>query len=232
MKRFYKTAAAAPAADGFQVTLDGKPLRTPAQAPLTVPRRALAEAIAAEWRAQGDKVEPKSMGLMKLACTAIDRIGPQRKTVEDELIRFAGTDLLCYRATGPDKLVRRQQAAWQPLLDWAADAFDAPLKVTAGVMPVAQDEQALQALARAIADLDDWRLMVLHSATTLTGSLVLGLAVVQGRITVAEAWDASRIDAAFQIEQWGVDAEAEQAAANARADLDRAGRLLALLTDA
>lgn len=231
MKRFYKQAGVAPAPAGFQVTLDGKPVRTPAQAPLVVPQRGLAEAIAAEWQAQGEKVEPASMGLMKLACTVIDRIGPQRTLVEDELARFAGTDLLCYRADEPEKLARRQQAAWQPLLDWAADTFDAPLTVTAGVMPVAQDDQALQALARALRTLDDWRLMVLHSATTLTGSLVLGLAVVQRRITVAEAWTASRIDADFQIEQWGVDAEAEQAAANARRDILVAGRLLDLLRD-
>ena len=233
MKRLYKTAGTAPGAPGapggFHITLDGKPLRTPAQVPLVVPSHGLAAAIAAEWQAQGEEIDPNSMGLMKLACTALDRIGPQRAAVEAELLRYGGTDLLCYRATGPATLTDRQHKAWQPLLDWAATAFDAPLRVTAGVMPVAQDALALHALGRAIVPLDDFRVMVLHTATALTGSLVLGLALIHGRIDAATAWDASCIDAEFQIEQWGADAEAEQAAANARADLETAGRLLALL---
>lgn len=229
MKRRYKTAGTAPAGEGFHITLDGKPVRTPAQAPMVVPNRDLAAAIAAEWQAQGDTIDPNRMGLMKLACTALDRIGPQRAAVEAELMRYAGTDLLCYRATGPAALVARQHKAWQPLLDWAATEFDVPLKVTAGVMPVEQDELALQALGRAVAPLDDLRVMVLHTATALTGSLVIGLALIHGRIDTAAAWDTSRIDAEFQIEQWGTDAEAEQAAANGRAALDTAGKLLALL---
>ena len=229
MKRFYKTAGTAPAGEGFHITLDGKPVRTPAKAHLVVPNEALAAAIAAEWRGQGEVIDPRRMGLMTLACTVLDRIGPQRAMVVEELLRFAGTDLLCYRAPGPTALVARQHKAWQPLLDWAATEFDAPLKVTAGVMPVEQDERALHALGRAIAPLDDFRVMVLHTATALTGSLVIGLALIHGRIGTTAAWDASRIDAEFQIEQWGTDTEAEEAAANHRAALDTAGQLLALL---
>jgi len=233
MKRFYKTAGTAPAADdargGFLITLDGKPVRTPAKAHLVVPVEGLAAAIAAEWQAQGEVIDPRGMGLMTLACTTLDRVRPQRSMVVDEVLRFAGTDLLCYRASGPDKLVERQHRAWQPLLDWAAMEFDAPLRVTAGVMPVEQDEQSIRALGRAVERLDDFRLVVLHSVTALTGSLVAGLALIHGRIDTATAWDISRIDADYQIEQWGADAEAEQVAANARAALETAGRLLALL---
>lgn len=229
MKRFYKTAGTASAEAGFHVTLDGKPVRTPAKGHLVVPSHDLAAAIAAEWHAQGEVVEPRGMGLMTLACTALDRIGPQRAMVVEELLRFAGTDLLCYRAPGPDKLAERQHRAWQSLLDWAAIEFDAPLRVTTGVMPVDQDDQSLRALGRAVGALDDFRLVVLHSVTSLTGSLVIGLALIHGRIDTATAWNASRIDAEFQIEQWGADAEAEEAAANARAALEVAGRLLALL---
>ncbi len=229
MKRFYKTAGTAPAEAGFHVTLDGKPVRTPAKGHLVVPNQDLAAAIAAEWQGQGEVIDPSGMGLMTLACTALDRVGPQRAMVVEELLRFAGTDLLCYRAPGPDKLVERQHRAWQSLLDWAAIEFDAPLRVTAGVMPVDQDDQALRALGRAVGLLDDFRLVVLHSVTSLTGSLVIGLALLHGRIDTAAAWHTSRIDAEFQIEQWGADAEAEQVAANARAALEVAGRLLALL---
>lgn len=233
MKRFYKTAGTAPAANdargGFHITLDGKPVRTPAKAHLVVPGEGLAAAIAAEWQAQGEVIDPRGMGLMTLACTTLDRVRPQRSMVVDEVLRFAGTDLLCYRATGPEKLVERQHRAWQPLLDWAAMEFDAPLRVTAGVMPVEQDEQSIRALGRAVERLDDFRLVVLHSVTSLTGSLVAGLALIHGRIDTATAWDISRIDADYQIEQWGADAEAEQVAANARAALETAGRLLSLL---
>lgn len=230
MKRFYKAAGIAPAeSGGFHITLDGKPVRTPAKAHLVVPGEGLAAAIAAEWQAQGDVIDPRGMGLMTLACTALDRVGPQRGLVVDELRRFAGTDLLCYRATGPAKLAERQHRLWQPLLDWAAMEFDAPLRVTAGVMPVEQDQQSLRALGRAVERLDDFRLVVLHSVTALTGSLVAGLALVHGRIDTAMAWDISRVDAEYQIEQWGTDAEAEQAAANARAALETAGSLLSLL---
>ena len=233
MKRFYKTAGTAPAANdargGFHITLDGKPVRTPAKAHLVVPGEGLAAAIAAEWQAQGEVIDPRGMGLMTLACTTLDRVRPQRSMVVDEVLRFAGTDLLCYRATGPEKLVERQHRAWQPLLDWAAMEFDAPLRVTAGVMPVEQDEQSIRALGRAVERLDDFRLVVLHSVTLLTGSLVAGLALIHGRIDTATAWDISRIDADYQIEQWGADAEAEQVAANARAALETAGRLLSLL---
>jgi chaperone required for assembly of F1-ATPase len=233
MKRFYKTAGTAPAANdargGFHITLDGKPVRTPAKAHLVVPGEGLAAAIAAEWQAQGEVIDPRGMGLMTLACTTLDRVRPQRSMVVDEVLRFAGTDLLCYRATGPEKLVERQHRAWQPLLDWAAMEFDAPLRVTAGVMPVEQDEQSIRALGRAVERLDDFRLVVLHSVTSLTGSLVAGLALIHGRIDTATAWDISRIDADYQIEQWGADAEAEQVAANARAALETAGTLLSLL---
>jgi chaperone required for assembly of F1-ATPase len=233
MKRFYKTAGTAPAANdargGFHITLDGKPVRTPAKAHLVVPSEGLAAAIAAEWQAQGEMIDPRGMGLMTLACTTLDRIRPQRSMVVEEVLRFAGTDLLCYRATGPEKLVERQHRAWQPLLDWAAMEFDAPLRVTAGVMPVEQDEQSIRALGRAVERLDDFRLVVLHSVTSLTGSLVAGLALIHGRIDTAIAWDISRIDADYQIEQWGADAEAEQVAANARVALETAGTLLSLL---
>lgn len=233
IKRFYKEAGIAAAADGgFTVTLDGRPVRTPAGAPLTLPSVDLAEAVAAEWQAQGKHVEPTTMLLMQLSATALDRIPPHRDAVIEELLQFAATDLLCYHAHEPRDLIDRQIRQWQPLLDWAMTRFDAPLCVTSGVMPVPQPDEALGALRRAIAALDLWRLTVLQAATAATGSLVLGLALVEGRLDAEAAFAASQLDELYQIELWGDDAEAESRRRRLRDDIVAAGRLVELLPPA
>ena len=229
MKRFYKDAAVAAVGGGFGVALDGKPVRTPAKATLAVPSSALAEAVAGEWRAQEEEVVPAAMRLRRLACAAIDRVAGEREAVIEETTGYGGSDLLCYWAEYPVQLQRRQAETWRPLLDWTARALGASLAVTEGVVPVAQEESALIQLRAAVAAYDHWMLTALHAATTVTGSLVLGLALAHEEIDAERAWAASRLDHDFQAEKWGEDAEAAEAAAGLRAELDAAVRFMDLL---
>jgi chaperone required for assembly of F1-ATPase len=232
VRRVYATVAVEEAC-GFRVTLDARAARTPARRPIVLPTRALAEAVAAEWRAQGETVEAASMPLTRLVGTALDCVAERREAVIDEVAGFAGTDLLCYRADPRIKsggeLGRRQQRAWQPVLDWAAERFDARLRVTRGVVPVAQDGCALGALRRAVAAYDDFALAALHAATAAAGSLLLALALVERRLDAQAVAEASELDEAFQVEQWGEDAEAAARRAALRAEIADAERLLALL---
>lgn len=208
MRRFYKTVSVAPDARDFEIRLDDRPLRTPARRPLRLPTPALAEAVAAEWDRQGEKIVPAGMHLTQLVYTARDRVAPDRAAVIDAAVGYAETDLLCYRAEHPQNLVDRQHRVWQPLLDWCAIAHDAPLAVTKGVTPVAQPEESIASLRRAVEAQDDFRLIALQTATSLLGSLVLALALLDRRIGWEEAMAASMLDEDFQIERWGEDAEA------------------------
>jgi chaperone required for assembly of F1-ATPase len=225
VRRFYKDVVLG---DDFSVLLDGKPLQTPARATLVLPTRALAEAVAAEWRGQGDKIEPTAMLLTKLANTAIDRAGALRGEIEAELLGFGGSDLICYFAAWPEALVARQQAAWLPLHDWLHQAHGVRLKTTAGVSHVAQDPAALAALARLLAAQDRWTLTGLQTATALTGSLVLALALAEGRLAPADAFALARLDETFQAEQWGADAAAEKRSAGHARELEMTGEFMAL----
>lgn len=230
MKRVYKTVAVAEVHGGWEVRLDGRPLRTPGRAPMTLPRQALAEAIAAEWDAQSDEVRPDTMPMMQLASTAIDRIGKVRREIVEAVARYAETDLLCYRAEAhqPD-LQDRQARVWQPLLDWAALRYDAQLAVSTGLMPALQPRGACRALRAAVEALDDMRLAGLQNATAACGSLVVALALFEGRISAEEAYEASQLDETFQIEQWGEDAEATRRRAAIRQDIADTRRFLDLL---
>lgn len=231
MKRFYREVETVPVDGGCGVTLDGRPLRTPARAAFVLPNRALAEAIAAEWREQGEEVRPTAMPLMRLATTSIDRVAAHREGVIDEIAGYAETDLVCYRAEQPAALVARQQAAWQPLLDWATLRYDAPLIVTTGVVPQPQPRASVAALRAAIAGLDVMPLAALHAATTACGSLIIALALMEGRVDAAEAWEVSQLDETFQIETWGEDAEAAARRAALRQDIEATARFMALLRE-
>lgn len=229
MKRFYKAADVARVGDGWAVRLDGKPVRTPAKAELALPTRALADAVAAEWEAQGDEVKPQTMPLTQLASTCIDGVVKRAAEVADAAAEYAGSDLLCYRADYPKALADRQAEQWQPLLDWAALRFDALLAPTTGIIHKPQDEAALKALRKALDGYDPWRLTALQNAVGICGSLVVALAFVEGLIDAAQAFEVSQLDETFQIEQWGEDAEATRRRAALRADLDATARFLALL---
>ncbi len=229
LKRVYEQAGTAEVAGGFEVRLDGRTVRTPGRAALVVPSAALAEAVAAEWRAQEETVRPDTMPMMSLACTAIDRTGPQRAEIVTEILRFAETDVLCHRAETPPGLVRRQSEIWQPLLDWAAQELEAPLRSTSGILAVEQPPESLAALRCAVEALDDLALTALSLAVAAAGSLVIGLALLRGRLDPEGAFAAAELDASYQIELWGEDPEATRRRAVCRADLEAAARLSALL---
>lgn len=229
MKRAYKTVEAVSIDGGWEIRLDGKPVRSPAGRPLLLPTAGLAQAIAEEWAMQAERVDPTSMPLMRLAATACDRIPAHRNGVIDELMRFAASDLVCYRATGPAPLVQRQVRIWQPLVDWVAVTYDAPLTVTSGLMPCAQPSSTLAALRHALAALDAAELGALGALTGALGSLVIALALKDGRIDADAAFEASQLDETFQIEQWGEDAVATARRAALREDIASTGRYLGLL---
>jgi chaperone required for assembly of F1-ATPase len=212
-KRFWKEARVERCEGGFTVTLDGRAVKTPAKAPLVVPTQAMAEAIAAEWDAQDGKVDPGTMPVTRAANSAIDKVTVQFDEVVGLLADYGGSDLLCYRATGPAELVARQAAGWDPLLDWAATALDAPLRATQGVVHVAQDPRSLARLTARVAALGVFELTAFHDLVAISGSLVLALAVIDGRLAVEEAWTLSRIDETWQTELWGHDEEADRAEA-------------------
>jgi chaperone required for assembly of F1-ATPase len=229
VKRFCKNAGVTETPEGFGVALDGKPVSTPAKRPLTVPTRALAEAIAEEWRAQTETVDPKRLPLTRLASIALDLVAPRREAVVAEVAKYAGTDLVCYRAQQPSELAERQHAAWQPLVDWATLRFDAPLTVSAGILPVAQAATSLKALESAIAAYDTYRLAALHLATAACGSLLVALALIEGRIDAEAAFAGAELDESYQIEHWGEDSEQARRRAGLKEDIALAARFVSLL---
>jgi chaperone required for assembly of F1-ATPase len=213
-RRFYKEASVAEADGGFAVLLDGRPVNTPAKRPLATPWRPLAESLAAEWAGQGERIDPATMPLTRLVNSTLDGVALQMAEVEAETLKYAGSDLLCYRAGEPASLVAAQSAAWDPLLDLARDRLGARMTLAEGVMFAAQSDEALAALAAAVRAYvgegpgAPFRLAALHVMTTLTGSLILALAAARGEIGLAAAWDAAHIDEDFQMRAWGEDSEA------------------------
>ncbi len=204
-KRFWKVATATPIDDGFTVLLDARPVRTPAKAALQVPTMAMAQAIAAEWDAQDVVLDPGTMPVTRGANAAIDKVMTQRQEVTELLAEYGDSDLLCYRAAGPEKLIARQAAGWDPVLDWAATTLNARLAVGEGVMHVPQTSQALENLHAELAVFDNFALAAAHDLISISGSLVLALAVTKRRLSADEAWYLSRIDEHWQVEQWGED---------------------------
>jgi len=234
MKRFYKTAAVARGEQDstFRIALDGRPIRTPAKAILELQCEAFARAIAGEWDGQSEKIDSRSMPMMAFACTAIDLISKKREQTVSDILTYAEHDLLCYRADEPAELTERQNREWQPLLDWAALALDATLKVTSGVVSVRQDEQAIQALGRVVEDLDALELSVLSGAVAASGSLIIGLALRAGEVDAEAAHAAAQLDELYQAGRWGEDPDARRRREAIRNDLDAAARAFALLREA
>jgi chaperone required for assembly of F1-ATPase len=227
-RRFWDSASPVPATAGFGIALDGRSVKTPAKRPLVVPSRPLARAIADEWEAQTEVIDPNTMPLTRIANSAIDTAAPQHGEVAGIVAAYGESDLLCYRAEGPAELAARQAAGWDPLLDWAARTLDAPLKVGTGVMFLAQPEPSLRALSGRVHALDAFDLAPCHDLVALSGSLVIGLAVLAGRHPVDTLWELSRIDETWQAEQWGHDADAAEIAALRAAAFADAARFHAL----
>ena len=228
-KRFYKAASVEPRDAGFAILLDGRPVRTPAKNLFVVSTAALAEAIADEWDAQGERIDPVTMPLTRLANTALDAVADKMTEVADDIAGFAASDLLCYRAETPEALVLRQAEAWDPLLVWAKDALGADLAVRSGLMPIEQPPHSVASVRSVLDRLDALSLAATHVLTTLTGSAILAIAHLQGRLTLEEAWTAATVDERWQSEQWGRDAEAEARAAERLAEATSAALCLRLL---
>ena len=207
-KRFYATASVGETVGGYAVLLDGKTVRTPSKKPLAVPRRATAQALAAEWDAQVKIINPATMPLTRLVNSAIDGVIGQEREVAADAAKFAGSDLLCYRADLPEGLVALQKQHWDPVLAWAARDLGCQFNVTIGVRYVAQPPDALAKIATLVARYDPFTLAGLHSMTTLMGSVLLALAVARGHLTGQAAWTAAHVDEDWQISLWGTDDEA------------------------
>jgi chaperone required for assembly of F1-ATPase len=203
-RRFYARAEVAEGEDGFAVLLDGRPVKTPARRTLAAPTRALAEALAAEWEAQRDVVDPAKMPLTRLANSIIDGVADAPDAVAAEAEKYLASDLVLYRADGPDGLVARQAGEWDPVLAWAHEALGARFVLTQGMVFVAQPKPALAAAGAAIPR-DPWRLGAFHAVTTLTGSALIALAVLNGRLTAEEAWRAAHVDEDWNMAFWGRD---------------------------
>jgi chaperone required for assembly of F1-ATPase len=229
VKRFWKEVAAEPEEGGWGIRLDGRPVRTPARAPLIVPGERLARAIAQEWRDTGEEIDPRAMPMTGLANAAIDHFARDQEAFAQGLARYAEADLACYRAEGPRAVVERQEASWDKLLGWARRRYDVDFTTTSGLAHVAQPPVTVERLAQAVAELDRLRLAGLSPLVTIGGSLVAALAALEGAVTPEQAWDAVSIDERWQLEQWGSDAEAEAALDARRRDFLAAARFLELL---
>jgi chaperone required for assembly of F1-ATPase len=228
-KRFYKQVTAEPRDGAFAVLLDGRPVRTPKKAFLQVATLPLAEAMAVEWAAQEAEINPARMPLTRLVNTAIDGVTSCELQVAAEIVQYAGTDLLCYRAAGPTALVDRQAKAWDPVIAWAEHWIGGRFILTEGVLHVTQPHATLEKFAAKVAGRNAFQLVALHVMTTLTGSALLALAHAEGFLTVDAAWAAAHIDEDYQIEKWGTDFEAEHRRAVRWRDMEAASRLLAML---
>ncbi len=209
-KRFYDTASAAQRPDGYAVLLDGRAIKTPARRDLVLPSRKLAETVAAEWQAQGEFIAPATMPLTRLVNSALDGVTGREAEVRADIVKYAGSDLLCYLADSPRELVERQTEGWSPVLAWAEATHGIRMTLAAGVMPVEQDAAMLVRLGRLLEPFQALSLAGLHAMTTLSGSALLALATAQGLLEPAQAWLLAHIDEDFQIEQWGEDEEASR----------------------
>ena len=225
MNRFYRTTGIRAVDDGYAVVLDDRPVKTPqSRAPLVVPTRELAAEAAAEWDAQGDTVNPATMPVTAIASTALD-LDPHRDELVTAIARHGETDPVCYWVTEPARLREWQQAYWQPLLDWLALTYDARLNVTTGLLPISQPPDATKALTDAVADLDTFHLATLSSAVAATTSVVIGLALLDGRFDAESAFNAAELEATYQIEQWGEDDEVAERRTRVHTDLHAAERV-------
>jgi chaperone required for assembly of F1-ATPase len=229
VRRFYKEAALRPSGRAYEILLDSRPVKTPAKNGLLVPSEELGQAIVEEWNCQGEKIDPRSMPLTGLANAAIDRVEPDRDAFAASLAAYGETDLLCYRAEGPASLVARQAEQWDALIAWARQRFDIDFELVCGIIHRPQPPRTLEQLAKAAAARDAFQLAALSPLVTISGSLVIALALAEGAIDLDTAWAAASLDEIWQAEQWGEDAEAAAVLENRRRDFAAAYRFLQLL---
>ncbi|MEA3029554.1 MAG: hypothetical protein QOG13_879 [Sphingomonadales bacterium] len=227
MRRFYTLAAVG---EDRRILLDGRPVKTPGRRDLVLPTVSLAEAVADEWNAQGDAIDPRAMPLTGLANAAIDRVAPDAAAFARALAAFGESDLLCYRAEGPAPLVARQTGHWDPILAWAQQRYDVVLELTCGILHMKQPAETVERLGAAVAAQGPFQLAGLSPLVTVSGSLLIALALAEGAIGLDEAWAAASLDEQWQAGQWGEDPEAAAALSGRRRDFEAAARFLALLS--
>jgi chaperone required for assembly of F1-ATPase len=230
LKRFYKKATAGETDGGFALLLDGKTAKTPAKKRLVLPGLALAEAIATEWEVLGSEIDPAKMPLTRLANLAIDRVEEEAASIREEIVRYASSDLVLYRAGEPEGLVALQTAHWDPILEWVRSALGARFILAEGVNFVVQPEAALAAVR---VEAGKWplpfALAALASLTSLAGSALIALALARGRLSAVETWNAAHLDEDWNVRQWGEDDEAASRRAQRFSEFEAAAKMLALL---
>ena len=226
-RRFYKEASVGTHEAGFAILLDGRLAKTPAGDPLAVGSQRVAEALAAEWAAQGERLDPAAMPLTRIVNSAIDGVSRETDAVRADIVRHAGSDLVCYRAEGPEGLVAKQEAAWAPLLAFAREALGARFVLAEGVVHVEQSPEALAAVDRALTGDDALSLAAIHTVTTLTGSAVIALALARYQVSAEEAWTAAHVDEDWQMSQWGKDEQALARRARRWREMEAAAKILA-----
>lgn len=229
MKRFWKEVAVVADDGGWGIALDGRPVRTPQRAPLAVASRALADAIAAEWREVGETIDPAAMPITGLSNAAIDLAAPDVAAFATPVAAYAESDLFCYRDARDAALQAEQAAAWNPLLTWAEDRYGIEFVLTQGVLPVDQPAATMAALRAAVFAQDQWRITALTPLVTIGGSLVAGLALLDNAFDADALWEAVSLDDLYQERRWGADSEAQKARAIHKRDWDNAARFLTLL---
>jgi chaperone required for assembly of F1-ATPase len=229
VKRFYEQVHVTQQGGGFGLFLDDKAVKTPGRVALVLPTKALADAVAVEWRNQGDKIDPKSMALTQIANTAIDRVKPRRAEVIGELLEYGETDLLCYRADEPADLAEEQSHIWGAYLNWLLDEHHITLNVTSGILPVRQPNEMREELAKLADRYDDFSLTSFHTFVGGFGSIVLAFALMDGFSDFESCWSASILEQSFQEKKWGVDAEAMEKNTRLKAEMETALELLSLV---
>ncbi|MDP8919085.1 MAG: ATPase [Pseudomonadota bacterium] len=228
-KRFYKQAGVEERDGQFLLTLDGRTAKTPSKQPLAVSTRGLAEALAEEWQGQGGEIDPSTMPITRIVNSAIDGVAPRQAEVVDDLVRYAGSDLVYYRASEPERLAQSQDNAWSPVLDWAKDSLGARFILGEGVMHVAQPEESIAAIRKAVEGIKSpFALAALHVMTTLSGSVLIALAHAAQQLDVDQAWAASHVDELFQESVWGQDYEAMERRQRREAEFKAASRVYRL----
>ncbi|MDD9909748.1 MAG: ATPase [Ahrensia sp.] len=226
-KRFYDVASVEPGEGGFLIQLDGRSVKTPGRATLAFSSPDIAQRVADEWQAQSERIDPLTMPMTRLANTALDGVASDMQAVKEDIVRYAGTDMLCYRADRPDGLVNRQNALWDPLIDWAQAGLGVRLALAQGVVHVAQPQASIAAFNVHLGAIDDpLALAALHVATSITGSAVIAMALYKGESDLPTAWEAAHVDEDWNIAEWGEDEEAKQRRAARHVDMEAAAFVL------
>ncbi len=225
-KRFYESVTIEQTDQLFEIRLDGKPVKTPGRVTVALPTLRAAELVKTEWEAVAEEINPLHMPTTRLANTAVDGVAQEMQAVMEDITRYAGSDLLCYRADAPEGLVERQRFLWDPILDWAETTLGQPFELVEGIMHTAQPKATIAAFSQLLGQHQEaFKLTALHTLTSISGSAIIALALAQGHLTAEQAWEAANVDEDWNISLWGEDYEAAERRKHKRIDFEAAHRL-------